>query len=647
MAVAIFASCRSVHATEDGAPLDAPVFRGLRVGPASSAGGDPTAPFLLAQVPADERTAPAPSAVPARDEGPAAGDASRGIGWSLAPVRWGGKVASELRVTGISGIQRQAQRVDSAEVIARTFIWQPWFIQLSGGLGVLRSHQLSSRGEGGAALPASQSDSSALTGHGTLVVFPMSRFPFQARAERTDSRTSEAITAQDYTTTRVGVRQDYRPERAMTNYSVSADRSVVDSASSGRDTLEVWEARVTGQSGSQNYHLAALNSRNWRDRGDEADIDRVNLSHTYREGARLTVSSLASADRSVLRRLDALLPTEDRSRLMQFNSQATWRPATDSPWYLSGGARFFRTEVENQGVAAETRTSSANIGANYRMNSKLTLTGNASVAELVTDTSRDVLTSIGTGITYTPGIIPVGAYSYNRSVGATVSRQTGGAEGDRSAATVQFDHGLTRSVVLDGSSTLGVNLGQGVSVSDDTLSDRTDTLLHTAGISWAVSPSGNSQAYTSLSAADSRRRGPAESDFQLVNLQLTGQYRFSRFAQGAANFTAQASRTSSPLVSTDGYDTTAAGTLSYQHTRAFGVPGLSYTALYSINESQFVTRQQGNLEAPPDRENQFLEQRLDYNIGRLETRLLGRIAETDGMRHWLVFLRVTRRFGVY
>ena len=606
------------------------------------------APFSLAQLSDDERASPEPSAVPSQDETPASAavdDATRGSRWSLAPVRWGGKLSSELRVTGITGVGRASQRIDSAEANARTYVWQPWFIQVSGGLGILRSHQLSSHAEGGPA--ASQGDSSALTGHGTLVVFPMSRFPFQARAERSDSRTSGAITALDYTTTRFGVRQDYRPERASTNYTVSGDRSVVDSATSGRDTLEVWEARMTGHSGSQNYDLAALRSRNSRDRGGESDVDRVSLSHSYREGALLTVNSLASADRSISRGLGGLLPVENRSRLAQFNSQATWRPATDSPWYVSGGARFFRAEVDNQGVPTESRTSSANIGANYRLNRTLTVTASASVTELSTDTTRDVLSSIGTGISYTPRMIPVGDYYYNRSASATATRQTGGAAGDRSAAAVQFDHGLTRSVVLDGSSTVGINLGQGVSVSDDTSSGRTEALSHNAGVSWTVAPSENSRAYSALSAADSRRRGAAESDFQLVNLQLTGQYRFSRFAQGAANFTAQASRSSSPFTSTDGYDTGATGNFSYQHTRAFGIPGLSYTALYSVNESQFATRQQGNLEAPPDLESQSLEQRLDYSIGRLETRLLARIAETAGMRYWLVFLRVTRQFGAY
>lgn len=651
MAVAIFAACRSTHAEQGGVVSGAPVSLGLRVEPAPSAWAAGTAAFSLAQLSEDGRASPAPpAALGQNNAAPDAGahdGASGGPRWSFAPVRWDGRLSSELRANGISGTERRTQRIDSAEANARTYIWQPWFIQLSGGLGILRSHQLGSHAEGGAAPAATQGDSSALTGHGTVVVFPMSRFPFQARAERTDSRTSAAITAQDYTTTRVGVRQDYRPNGATTNYSVSADRSVVDSAASGRDTLDVWEARLTGQSGQQNYDLMALRSRNSRERGGESDIDRLSFRHSYREGALLSVSSMASADSNAARGLGAAQTAENRNRLVQLNSQASWRASADSPWYVTGGGRFFRTEVENQGVLAETRTANANIGASYRMNRKTNLSGSASVTEVLTDQRRDLFTNVGTGVTYTPDAVLLGPYAYSRSVGASASRQDGGPDGGRSAMSAQFDHGLTRSVVLDGSSTVGITGAQGISVSDDTVSGRTEALSHTAGVSWAVSPSENSRAYSALSAADSRRRGATESDFQLINLQLTGQYRFGRYAQGSANFTAQATRSGGPLASTDGFDTRTSGNLNYQHTRAFGIPGLAYSALYSVNESQFATRQQGNLEAPPDQASQSLEQRLDYTIGRLETRLLTRIAEIEGMRYWLVFLRVTRRFGTY
>jgi len=241
----------------------------------------------------------------------------------------------------------------------------------------------------------------------------------------------------------------------------------------------------------------------------------------------------------------------------------------------------------------------------------------------------------------------VGPYLYNRGLGATASRRTGDPQGNVNTASAQFDHGLTRSIAIDGSSTVGINLGQGISVLDDSSSGRTEALSHTAGVSWSVAPSENSRAYSALSAADTHRRGATDSDFQLVNLQVSGQYQFSRFALGSANFTTQASRSGGELASTDGYDTRSTGNLSYQHGRAFGVPGLSYSVLYSVNESQFATRQQGDLEAPPHQASQSLEQRLDYRIGLLETRLLARVAETEGLRDWLIFLRVTRRFGTY
>ena len=39
------------------------------------------------------------------------------------------------------------------------------------------------------------------------------------------------------------------------------------------------------------------------------------------------------------------------------------------------------------------------------------------------------------------------------------------------------------------------------------------------------------------------------------------------------------------------------------------------------------------------------EQRLEYRIGKLETRLSYRLAEIDGKKNALLFLRVAREFG--
>lgn len=618
LAVGVFLGPHArADAQEAADPTDDPALSGLRLDPAPGAG-----------------------------LGLRAGDAA-GFAWSLAPVRWGASLSSELRVVGVAGQPRRVQRVDSAETRASSYIWQPWFAQVSGGLGLLGSNVLTGAAAGANGSAAADADSTALTGHGTLSVFPMSRFPFQARYERTDSRTSGELTSTDFTTTRVGVRQDYRPNAGSENYSVNYDRNVLESASFGRDTLDVWEARMTRHSGPQSLEVAANRSRNSRSTDGESRLGRLSARHSYRDGALLSVESLASANSNDFREAGLVDPTTRRTRFVQLSSLASWRPEEGSPWFVTGGGRLFQTAVEEGGMQSETRTLSGNLGVNYQMNRKTTLSGSFGLTEVLTDSRRDVIGTQGASVTYIPDVIPVGEYLYGRNVSAGATRQSGGAEGDRSTATAQFGHNLTRNIVLDKGSTLSLNLAQSLAATHDSLSDESETLLHSAGASWSVSPSERSSAYAALTAADSRRSGAGENHFQLINLQATGQFQFSRYALGSANFTTQASRASTPAAPGDGFDVASSGNLAYQHARAFGVPGLRYFAVYTANESQLASRRLGDLNAPPEQASQSLEQRLEYNIGRLETRLLARIAEFQGQRNWLVFLRVSRRFGAY
>ncbi len=599
------------------APAGAPVFQGLRVEPAS-AGGPET---------------------PARDAG--------GFGWSLAPVRWGGSVSSELRVVGVEDQPRRVQRIDSAEARGATYIWQPWFVQVSGGLGVFASTVLSGETSAASGLLGASSDTTALTGNGALSVFPASRFPFQARVERSDSRTSGEVSSADFTTTRVGLRQDYRPNGSSTNYSFTADRSVLDSESLGRDTLEVWEARMTGQSGAQNYDLTGSRSSNSRSQDGESRLERLTARHSYREGAGLSVETLASANSNEFREASLFGPIERRSRFVQFSSFANWRPERESPWYLTGGLRVFRSETGEAGASAQARTVSGNLGVTYQLNRKTTLSGIAAVSEVLTEQSRDVISTQGASVTYTPDLIPLGRFQYGRSLSANLSNQSGAPEGDRRAVTGQFTHTLTRSIALASRATVTTNVAQSLQGTDDSVNGSSSTLLHSAGLSWSGQTGERSSAYASLSAADSRRTGFDENRFQLVNAQANGQFQFSRHAFATANLTAQATRVETPQVPAEGFDTNTSGNLSYQHARAFGVAGLRYSAVYSVSESQLASRRLGDLNAPLEQASQSLEQRLDYDIGRLETRLLARIAEIQGKLNGLVFLRVSRRFGAY
>jgi hypothetical protein len=62
---------------------------------------------------------------------------------------------------------------------ANTFIWQPWFARVSGGLGL---------GFNTSSTMTGKSSGNIVTGNAIFSLLPSSRFPFEARFSRSDSR---------------------------------------------------------------------------------------------------------------------------------------------------------------------------------------------------------------------------------------------------------------------------------------------------------------------------------------------------------------------------------------------------------------------------------------------------------------------------
>jgi len=153
--------------------------------------------------------------------------------------------------------------------------------------------------------------------------------------------------------------------------------------------------------------------------------------------------------------------------------------------------------------------------------------------------------------------------------------------------------------------------------------------------------------FAGLSLGDSRTTGFSENSFRMLNLQVSGQIPFGRYASASANLTAQAVRQSSVFVSDEGWQRYATGGFTYQHARVFGVPRLRYLASANAFNSQVNARINGDPNAPIENITWMHEQRLEYTVGRLEFRLSARLAKVDGKKNALVFLRVSRSFGSF
>lgn len=600
--------------------------------------------LMIAQVAYPLPTAAA-AGVPPQGSGESGAQQATEPRWEFPPVRWGGSLVNEFRQQRADDQAKRRQIVDIVNMRVGSYVWQPWFAQVAGGASLLtsREHADSSGASGG---PQSGRSSSA-TGNGTLALFPSSRFPFQALFDVSDSRASGELTRSDFTSTRLGLRQNYQTLRGDANYTGSYDRSTLRSSGFGTDTVDVFAAGMAKQAGEHTYDITGSRTRNQRARNGEGSLlNRVSGRHSYRPEPTLSVESLASLSTSDFRLANSSGTfSETATRFLQLNTFATWRPEEGDPLFVTGGGRVFQSVLQTNGAESESRSLNGYVSANYAVNRNLSVAGSASVAQATAAGSSSLFSSQTGTVTYLPDMRQFGDYIYTQNLTATVANQTGGREGGRQNAGGQAGHTVTRSFGVRENSVVSVSLGQNLASNYDTATAASETLAHNATMSWRLSPSSVATTYFGITALDSRTRGHNQNEFQLINAQATGQMQFGRYAYAGANLTTQGTRQQMPSAPAAPFNWNTNGNLNYQHVRAFGVAGLRYYAFYSINETQYRTRLQGDINAPRDRVSQAFEQRLLYNIGRVEVRLTARVAIIEGARNSLIFLRVSRQIG--
>ena len=120
---------------------------------------------LLAQAGGVENASGAPSAggglrPPAAPEPTQEPDAP----WRIPPIRWGGTVTTDARIYKVGDDKPRFQQLEYATLRAASYVYQPWFAQIGGSLGLLTAYE---RGGGGDDDRATKSRSTAVTARTT------------------------------------------------------------------------------------------------------------------------------------------------------------------------------------------------------------------------------------------------------------------------------------------------------------------------------------------------------------------------------------------------------------------------------------------------------------------------------------------------
>jgi len=582
-----------------------------------------------------------------------AGASPARIQWRLAPILWSGDIGYEARMTRNEDQGNTLEQLIIANLRGRSYIWQPWFVQVRGGLGLVlsRLHTSNDTGSGVDQSPVTT------TGNVGLTVFPVSRFPFDASYEVTDSRTSGEITSIDYTNKRLSLRQSYTTPTGGTFMSARYERSVLESDAFGRDRVDSVEANLSHAFGNHSVQLDAGHSLNERDRTRErTTLERLSLRDSYRPNPRTSIESQAYVNTTDYDPGGSGSFAATGTRTAQLNSFATWRPSDQSKLYLTGSLRALALETESGDEQSDSRSLNASLGANYQYSDYTRLLASLSVNESKAGDSDSFSTAESAGVSYTPAFIALGNYLFSWSASASLANQTTTDEPSRQALTGAVGYNLLRNLPLSGQQHASANFGQTVSNTYDTETGEQIALTSSAGISWSRSNDKGLLDYASATLSDSRSWGDLQTEFQLLNVQATRQALLSALSSWSGNVTIQAARqriraspdTDASLLAfaeSDHRTLSYSVNLTYQHQRAFGIRNLRFLALATANSQQLESRRFGDINAPPERVDASLELRFDYLIGRLIMRLSARTAEIAGRRQDQILFRITRYFG--
>jgi hypothetical protein len=548
-------------------------------------------------------------------------------------------------------------------LIGATYIYQPWFAQVGGNVSFAATKGQNSSTDGS----STDNNQSAIVGSATLNLFPVSRFPFMASIDRTDSQVSGSFVTTPYTNTRFNLRQGYRSENGAQNGTIGFDRSEVQQLNYiGNDVVNAVYGDYSLALENQTIQMNGRYSQTNRDiNGENSRLINYFASHNYRADSNINVASNVMYSDNRLRYLINNNLSDSAGRYMQLSTSASWRPEDeDIPLSVTGGLFVLDASSSYNGDSSSSQSVSGNLSSTYSYNSNLMLSANGLVTQLNNrggNGANGLLTNMGVAANYAGDPLMFGKNSYNWNLGASANHQTGVANGDNFLVMLQANHSLTRDIALSDQQTLQLTASQGLSQNSDQIFGTSSTLSNSAGTTWRFSGGDQGSGSVGLSVSDMRTTGYNEGHFQYVYLQLNGNGQLSPRSSYSSNITVQWSmqdtRTlvvnASPILgtiayyNTENHRMTVFGSANYNHSQAFGVPGLRYNLSLNANTQLADSRLFGDPAALPERYTYWLENRFDYRIGKLDLTFTATVMESAGKENAQVFFRVNRAFGKY
>ncbi len=563
----------------------------------------------------------------------------------LGPIHHYGYLEYVYRLNRSEDMQSNQTNLGTWRGSASTYVWRPYILQLDGSLGLTRTVNDTSKQD---------SKGTVITGGLGMGLFSQSRFPFRAFYEKRDNRVDGDLFDQERTSENWGFIQTYsarRGGRIALDYRASDNEDVhVDGVSTIRKfNARTWQLRGTKHVGRNNFDLQSSIRKLFRDDTMETEKRKLfNLRHRFRTSPRFYIEDTTFFSDELIMRETA----DSHRRFMQFSGVSSWRPDTEQPLLVIG--RVIAQGVDT-GPRGQERGSTSFVltgAANYQWTPNVTLSGNVGVTTMDPD-GHSAESSVFQRLRGTYRSDPIGAgamqYLWGSSLEVGNQRKRNGGDDTIQNVVAEFNHGLSKTALLSGSSQLQFSVSQQVAARADTADMREQLLVHSAFVAWSKRR-GRSSSYVRLSASDRRSYGDREDVFQLLTFQASSQVRFSRTRSLNGGFSVQYNNNETAMMMAGDMDNSAftySVDLTYVERDLFNVPRLNF-----LSELRLLSRElrrdeffEDDIGVDAERSDQVWRNELDYTIGKLDFRLLADIREIDNRWMSQVFFRVRRFYG--
>ncbi len=567
------------------------------------------------------------------------------LAYQLQPITFNGNIGYFYTLNENDG----GSQADSSNLIgslnADAYLWQPWFARLNAGgtVSIAKSEA-----------DTINSESKLLSSRLNLQVLPKSRFPFQLTFNSSDNAVewvnkdkAELVDlGLDYRSRYFNVRQSYITlggNRLDAWYSQRMRGSDIN----GDLKDNTYGAKAKWRAKNYNLYLAGTMQTKEQSEIDQQRKNTVlSLMHNYIPTSEFYIKTLATKTRvdNETRKGDdptnssGSFPLNSVTDISQVTSFFYWRPV-HKPFTLTGGTRFVWRNVDFATVKDDQTNFNANVAGNYQVNRRFRITGTANISSLDTERNNRVASKQSVLANFRSDRYALRYFNYywyvNGGVGNEVEAQFQKTDTTQDL-NIGIGHSAHRNWVTGNRSNLRANIIQAarefIQIDEG---DTSFTLSHSASLTWRDGGQ-QSTSFIQLSGLDSRNFDD-DIDTQIITLQLSHNVPISRLSSWGGHFTLQSTRRNTVQTRMDRFLTTGTGRLNYRHARLFGIYRLEFRGRFDISTT--ANREGG------DQKQAELEGRLRYNIGLLNTTLLGRWVNNDaGIGSKMLVFQVNRQF---